>query len=171
MDSFWAEARPRVRNTFNVHYFGPPDRPGTIDHFMIVKDKRVHALGHWMGQPYMVFITNDHGTLWNTSTAPLLIVANRIDIGTELAGSPSTSSDAASVDRTDFTRNLWAVKPLDNAYVFWYRAQSKAGEIRSDNQSLNLDWTPSTRVRLLMMADRSGSPNRAYNCIQVGPTP
>ena len=135
---FWADGRPGTGNTLNVHYMGATDPVGTVDHYMIVKDGRVSP------NTYLVFIYNDsQSTLYNGTSSVAgtggcgsalpQMVGKRIDIGQELAGSPSDPKNNASAGLAHFTRNIWAVQALDAAYVFWYNAQSSTGSVRSDN--------------------------------------
>lgn len=135
---FWADGRPGTGNTLNVHYLGGTDPAGTVDHYMIVKDGRVSP------NTYLVFIYNDsQSTLYNGtssvqgtggcgSSLPQM-VAKRIDIGQELAGSPTDPKKDASAGLAHFTRNIWAVQALDAAYVFWYNAQTVANTPNSAN--------------------------------------
>jgi len=134
---FWADARPGTGNTFNLHYLGGTDPVGTLDHYMIIKDGRVTP------NTYLVFIYNDsQSTLYNGTSSvagtggcgsPLpQMVGKEIDIGQELAGSPSVANEA-SAGKADFTRNIWAVQALDSGYVFWYNAQTAAGGVGSAN--------------------------------------
>jgi hypothetical protein len=130
---FWADARPTTQSTFNLHLLGPTDAPGTIDHFMIVKDGRVSP------QTFLVFIyTDSFSTLYNgksavSSGAPMK--GNRIDIGQELAG-----SSGASAGSDNFSRNIWAVQALDAAYIFWYNRQTTKGSVGSANPP-TASWT------------------------------
>lgn len=135
---FWADGRPGTGNTFNAHYLGGTDPVGTVDHYMIVKDGRVSP------NTYLVFIYNDsHSTLYSGTSsvqgtggcgsALPQMVARRIDIGQELAGSPSVPQNDASAGLDDFTRNIWAVQALDAAYIFWYNAQTVANPPTSNN--------------------------------------
>jgi hypothetical protein len=105
---------------------------------MIVKDGRVSP------NTYLVFIYNDsQSTLYNGtssvqgtggcgSSLPQM-VAKRIDIGQELAGSPTDPKKDASAGLAHFTRNIWAVQALDAGYVFWYNAQTVANTPNSAN--------------------------------------
>ena len=120
---FWADARPTTSGTFNLHLLGAVDAPGTVDHYMIVKDGRVSP------QTFLVFIyTDSFSTLYNGTSAlnadPMK--GNRIDIGQELAGTTGASAGSAN-----FTRNIWAVQALDAAYVFWYNRQTTQGGVSS----------------------------------------
>lgn len=135
---FWADGRPGTGNTLNVHYLGSTDQPGTVNHYMIIKDGRVSP------NTYLVFIYNDsQSTLYNGTSSvagtggcgsPLpQMVAKRIDIGQELAGSPSDPKNNATAGLANFTRNIWAVQALDAGYVFWYNAQTTTGNVTSDN--------------------------------------
>lgn len=135
---FWADARPGTGNTFNAHYLGGTDPVGTVNHYMIIKDGRVSP------NTYLVFIYNDsQSTLYNGTSSvagtggcgsPLpQMTARRIDIGQELAGSPSDARNNATADLAHFTRNIWAVQALDAGYVFWYNAQTGTGGVTSDN--------------------------------------
>jgi hypothetical protein len=141
---FWADARPGTGNTYNEHYLGSADPAGTVDHYMIVKDGRTRP------NPFQVFIYNDsQSTLYNgVSTVPggggcgspqAPMVARRIDIGQELAGSPSSANEA-SAGTANYTRNIWAVQALDSAYVFWYNAQNAVGSVGSGNPP-RASWT------------------------------
>ena len=132
---FWADARPGTGNTFNLHYLGTPDPPGTVDHYMIVKDGRVNP------NTYLIFIYNDsQSTLYSGTSAVAgtggcgsalpQMTGRRILIGQELAGAPEVANDA-SANTADFTRNIWAVQALDAGYVFWYNAQTAAGGVTS----------------------------------------
>lgn len=135
---FWADGRPGTGNTLNVHYLGATDPIGTVDHYMIVKDGRVSP------NTYLVFIYNDsHSTLYNGTSSVQgtggcgsnlpQMVAKRIDIGQELAGSPTDPQKDASATLAHFTRNIWAVQALDAAYIFWYNAQTAANAPVSAN--------------------------------------
>jgi hypothetical protein len=135
---FWADARPGTGNTLNVRYLGSTDPVGTVDHYMIVKDGRTTP------NNYLVFIYNDsQSTLYGGTSSvagtggcgsPLpQMVAKRIVIGQELAGTPPAVSNAAAADKADFTRNIWAIQALDSSYTFSYNAQSASGAVISNN--------------------------------------
>jgi hypothetical protein len=122
---FWAESRPMNDSTFYLHLLGGVDAPGTVDHYMIVKD------GRSTPNPYQVFIYNDdHSTLYNgVSAVPggtVQMTGKEILIGQELAGTKDASASLAG-----FSRNLWAVQALDAGYVFWYNAQTAEGGVNS----------------------------------------
>ena len=134
---FWADARPGTGNTFNSHYLGGTDPVGTVDHYMIIKDGRTNP------NPILVFIYNDsQSTLYNGTSSvagtggcgsPLpQMVARRIDIGQELAGSPPSNKNA-SAQTAHFTNNTWATKALDSAYLFYSSAQTAVGGVTSNN--------------------------------------
>jgi len=141
---FWADARPGTGNTFNAHYLGGTDPVGTVDHYMIVKDGRSSP------NNYLIFIYNDsHSTLYNGTSSVAgtggcgsalpQMTGTEIDIGQELAGSPSAANKASAAS-ANFTRNIWAVQALDSSYTFWYNAQTAAGGVRSDNPP-TASWT------------------------------
>src|SRR6266478_1027884 len=130
---FWADSRPGTGNTFNLHYLGNTDPVGTVDHYMIIKDGRATP------NTYLVFIYNDlQSTLYSETSSvagtggcgsPLpQMVGREIDIGQELAGTPPASS-VASASTAHFTRNTWAIKPLDSSYVFVSNAQTAQGAV------------------------------------------
>jgi hypothetical protein len=133
---FWGEARPGMGDTFNIHYFGPSNGNGSIDHYMIVKDGRTSS------NPYRIFIFNDsRSTLFSAIASgtgsvgcgsPLgSMVPRTIKIGQELTGSPPQDRNA-SADRAEFTDNVWAIRPLDSEYIFVYDVQNRANTPRSD---------------------------------------
>jgi hypothetical protein len=132
---FWAECRPGTGNTFNYHYLGPADPVGTVDHYKIIKDGRSSP------NDYLIFVYNDsQSTLYSGTSSGWIMtgsgfsflpqmIANRIDIGQELAGSPSTA--VASAGTANFTRSRWAIQALDSRYVFRYNAYTTAGDVNS----------------------------------------
>jgi hypothetical protein len=134
---FWADARPGTGNTLNVHYLGSTDPAGTVDHYMIIKDGRTTP------NPILVFIYNDsQSTLYNGTSSvsgtggcgsPLpQMIARRIDIGQELAGTPPSNKNASALT-AHFTNNLWATQALDASYTFFANAQTAVGGVGSAN--------------------------------------
>jgi hypothetical protein len=120
---FWADSRPLQSNTYNNHFLNQADS-GDFEHFMIIKDSRNGAQG-----VFQVWIYNDslsvlfQGTSTNNNISP-----NIIHIGTELAGTNGASSALAQ-----FSRNIWAVKPLGADYTFWYNRQTDEGSLINQN--------------------------------------
>jgi hypothetical protein len=120
---FWADARPLSSNTYNNHFLSQADL-ADFEHFMIIKDSRNGAQG-----VYQVWIYNDsHSVLFNGTSTNNNMSANAINMGSELAG-----TNGASAGLAQFTRNIWAVKPLGPEYVFWYNRETDKGVVTSNS--------------------------------------
>jgi len=116
---FWADARPGTGNTFNLHILGSASPFGAVHHFMIIKD------GRGASGVFQVWIySGDLGTLYHQTSTSNGMTANRVIIGQELAGSSGAFAGTAH-----FRRNIWAVQALGQEYVFWYNAQTTAGNL------------------------------------------
>lgn len=128
---FWANAVPGIALVFAAHFLGNADQPGTVDHYMIIKEGRNNARA-----TYQIWVYNDsHSTLYNATTGGNDIVPKRIDIGQELFGTGGAVAGPAN-----FERNIWAVQPLGSEFVFWYNAQSDDGGVTSGNPPFG-SWT------------------------------
>jgi hypothetical protein len=120
---FWADYRPLRSGGFHHHFFGQADS-SDLEHFMIIKDSRNGVQG-----VFQVWVYNDSlSVLFQGTSTNNSMTASIIMIGSELAG-----TNGASATLAQFTRNIWAVKPLGPEYVFWYNRQTDEGSLMNQN--------------------------------------
>jgi hypothetical protein len=118
---FWSDVRPSHPNDFHTHFYSQAD-VADFAHVMIIEDSR----GIYGAGIYQVWMYND-SVLFNGISTSNDMVANVIQVGSELAGGNGASGTAL------FSREIWAVKPLEKDFTFWYRAQTDFPPIETED--------------------------------------